>query len=308
MHIFKKLAIIKHPRVFIHNLFDITLEYLAPYLDDELYLKLRWRLVMGYSLNLSNPKTFCEKLQWLKLHDHNPMYTKMVDKVQAKDYASKIIGKDYIIPTIEVYKRAEDIDIDQLPDKFVIKVNHNSGSVFICRDKNNFDFELVRTKLSEQLKKNFYWTSREWPYKNVPPKILVEKLIIDDNHPQDSLNDLKFYCFDGEPKIVMQSSGRFGTQLFFDYYDMDWNLLPLVWDKPNSGVISPCPPLFDEMKDICRRLSGGIPHMRVDLYNVNNHIYFGELTFYDNSGYCKFEDESWDYKLGEMIHLPIKQL
>ena len=278
--------------------------------DDEKYLKLIYFLEMGHRLNLKHPKRFTEKLQWLKLYDRKPEYTRMVDKITAKEYVAEIIGQQYIIPTLGVWEHFDDIDFDQLPDKFVLKTNHGSGGggVVICRDKNVFDFAAAKTRLEGGLRGNTYNRYREWPYKNIEPKIFAEALLEDKTVGTEALNDYKFYCFDGEPQIVMYSAGRFNGNLTFDYYDMQWNKLPLEWDKPNSTAVAPRPDNMEERIRICRALAKGKPHVRVDLYHVDGKEYFGELTFFDASGFSHFKPEEWNRRLGDLITLPTKKV
>lgn len=275
--------------------------------SDKIYLTLMFRFKMGYWIDWKNPKTYSEKLQWLKLYSRKSEYTKMVDKYAVKEYVAEIIGKEYIIPTIGVWNRPEDIEWDILPNKFVLKTTHGGGGggVVICRNKDVLDKKKAIEKLRKSFKQDIYRNLREWPYKNVPKKIIAEVYMEESNsiNKDGDLSDFKFYCFNGEPKIVMMSVGRFSDKLCFDYYDMDWNKLPLVWDRPNSDLIQPCPLCLEEIKNLCRKLSKDIPHIRCDFYIINNKPFFGELTFFDSSGFSHFEDKKWDYKLGSMIHI-----
>lgn len=275
--------------------------------SDKLYLSLMYRIKMGYWIDWENPKTFTEKLQWLKIYNRNPEYTKMVDKYAVKEYVANLIGDDYIIPTLGVWDRPEDIDWDVLPNKFVLKTTHGGGGsgVVICRNKDGFDKKRAIAKLRKSYDICIYQKLKEWPYKNVPKRVIAEAFIEESTSVNKSveLSDYKFYCFNGEPKIMMISKGRFSDSLCFDYYDMEWNKLPLVWDKPNSEVNHPCPVCFKEMQYLCKKLTKGIPHVRCDFYIINNKPLFGELTFFDSSGFSYFEDEKWNYKLGNMIFL-----
>lgn len=269
-------------------------------LPDKTFLKLKFRLEMGYPLNLRNPRTYNEKLQWLKLYDRRPEYTMMVDKVKAKEYVASVIGEEYIIPTLGVWERAEDVDFDSLPDKFVIKCNHNSGlGMYICRDKSKMDVEAVRKELSKGLKQNYYLHGREWPYKNVPRRIIAEQLL--DTSSGEELKDYKFYCFDGVPKVMLISHGRFQGETCFDYFDMDFNLLPFQQGGPNSGLKYEKPKNFELMKELASKLSKGIPHVRIDLYDHHGKVYFGEFTFFDSSGYAPFNPKKWDDIFGDWI-------
>lgn len=279
----------------------------VPYLfPDRVYVKLRYRCKMGKPLDLEHPKTFTEKLQWLKLYNHKPEYTQMVDKILVKDYISDIIGSQYVIPSLFVWDRPEDIDTNLLPNKFVIKTNHfGGGSVFICKDRASFDFKMMKEALRKQLKKGIYWTTREWPYKNVEAKILCEPYVCDKN---GELNDYKFYCFNGKVKCVLVATDRF-TNHYFNYFDLDFNPLDIESaDGRQNKVLPQKPENFKEMIEIASELSKGIPHVRVDLYNVDGKIYFGELTFFDGSGYDDMNSEKWNRKFGEWITLPEKTL
>ena len=286
------------------------LMHLNIFFPDKLYLTLLFRLKMGYWIDWKHPKTFSEKLQWLKLYDRNPEYTTMVDKYAVKEYVSKIIGKEYIIPTLGVWDNPEDIDWDSLPQKFVLKTTHGGGGsgVVICKDKATFDKANAIIKLKRSLDNCIYKSLREWPYKKVDKKIIAE-VFIEEQFPIKNvvdLSDYKVYCFNGEPQIMMISVGRHSDNLCFDYYDMQWNKLPLVWDRPNSDIKHSCPSCFNEIKTLCRKLSKDIPHVRCDFYITNDKPLFGELTFFDSSGFSKFQDKVWNEKLGNMIKLPFE--
>lgn len=298
MQKFKKLIckIAKNPRKLAVHL----LHQIAPILPDRFFLKVLFRLKMGYKLNLDNPQTFSEKLQWLKLYNHKPEYTTMVDKAAVKEYVAKIIGEEYIIPTLGVWDRFEDIDFDTLPNQFVMKCTHNSGNVIICKDKHTLNKKNAQKRLSSALKKNYYTRSKEWPYKNIKPRIIAEILITDSNN---ELNDYKFLCFNGVPKVMFIASER-QTGVKFDYYDMNFNHLPFTQGGPNSSTKHNRPSQMETMINIATALSKDIPHVRVDLYCVDNKVYFGELTFFDSSGMATFDPPEWDLKLGEWIELP----
>lgn len=290
---------IKNPRRALIG-FVMKFNFIFP---DKLYLMILYRLRMGKKLNLKNPKSFNEKLQWLKLYDRKPEYTKMVDKYEAKLYVAKIIGEDYIIPTLGVWEKFDEIDFDSLPKQFVLKTTHGGGGsgVVICKDKNNFDIEKCRTIINRSMKQNIYKTLREWPYKNITPRIIAEEYIGDG---KDYINDYKFFCFDGEPKVILIANGRFvESQTYFDYFDMDFKHLPFRQGGPNYYGQIDVPPLFEEMKEIARKLSKGLTHVRIDLYEYRGKLKFGEITFYDSSGFEKFEPEEWAYKFGEMINI-----
>lgn len=255
---------------------------------DKLYLRLMFRSKMGYWPNLKNPKKFSEKLQWLKLYNRRPEYTTMVDKYAVKDYVAKIIGEQYIIPTIGVWDKLEDIEWDKLPNQFVLKTTHGGGSngVVICRDKAAFDKNKAVQKLNENLGNDVYRRYREWPYKNVPKRIIAEKYL-EESDGSGELCDYKFSCFDGEVTDVMVCIDRQIGEPKFYFFDKQWNLLRLNIRGKNApkGFTLPKPACMDEMFDLASKLSKGLPYARVDLYAVNNHPYFGEITFFPQSGF-----------------------
>ena len=274
--------------------------------SDKIYLDIIYYLRFGKHVNWNNPRTFNEKLQWLKLHNRESIYTKMVDKYEAKKYVANLIGSEHIIPTIDVYDRVEDINWDKLPNQFVLKCTHDSGGVFICRDKTTFDIEATKIKLNKALKKNCFYGNREWPYKNVIPRIICEEYKVDESGYE--LKDYKWFCFDGEPKalFIATDRGNSDKETKFDFFDMDFNHLPIKNGHPNAVNAIKKPIGFNKMKELAAILSKGIPHLRVDFYDINGHIYFGELTFFHWSGMMPFEPEEWDYKFGSWIKLPIQ--
>lgn len=276
-------------------------------LPDKEYLEKIFKASMGYSLSLEDPQTFNEKLQWLKLYNRNPAYTVMVDKYKVRDYIKETIGEGYLIPLLGVWDKAEDIDFDKLPNQFVLKCNHNSGlGMYICKDKSKLtqkEIKVIRKNLTKGLQQDYYLTGREWPYKNVPRKIIAEKYMEDET---GQLRDYKFYCFNGEPKIIMINSDREIGKTKADYFDMDFNWLDLKWGYEHA-LVKPSKPInFEKMKELAVVLSKNIPELRVDFYDVNNKIYFGELTFFDGSGFDKIEPKEWDKKIGDWIKLPQK--
>lgn len=270
---------------------------------DKQYLQMMYWLHLGRKLNLKNPKTFNEKLQWLKLYNHKPEYTIMVDKVKAKEYVAKLIGEEHIIPTLGVWDDPDDIDFDALPDQFVLKCNHNSGTgMCICRDKSKLDIEKVKAELRKGLKENYYMRWREWPYKNVPRKILAEKFMVDESGTE--LKDYKIFCFNGEPRYCQVISDR-NTDEKIDFYDMHWKrLVGLVGlnDKVhNSEYAIPCPESFEDMKQMASLLAKSIPFSRIDFYEINHQAYFGEITFFPATGFGNFNPREWNVKMGDMI-------
>ena len=294
---------IKHPA----NLGDSLVKKFGQWLPDSTYIKLRYRFQMGKQLNLKNPRAFQEKLHWLKLHDKNPLYTKLVDKVLVKDYVSERIGSKYVIPLLGVWNRPEDIEWDILPERFVLKTNHSGGNtgVIICRNKAEFDRQKAIDKLNASLCHDIYKDLREWPYKNVEKKVFAEQFVETAPGVQD-LPDYKFFCFDGKVRALFVATDRQtpGVDLKFDYFDEDYNHLPIRQGHPNSITPPKKPQSFEEMKRIASELSKGIPHVRVDFYEVNGKPYFGEFTFCHFGAMVPFEPEEWDYKFGEWLELP----
>lgn len=274
-------------------------------LTDKIALKIQFWLKFKKILNLNNPQTFNEKLQWLKLHDRDPLYTNLVDKYEVRKYIEKTIGKEYLIPLIGMWERFEDIDFSKLPNQFVLKCNHDSGGIVICTDKNKLDIELTREKINKCLKKNFYYSCREWPYKNVTPKIICEKYMVDESGIE--LKDYKFMCFNGEVKCSFVCLNRnLESGLNVDFYDTEWKLMPFERHYKNSGITIPKPKNYDKMIEFAKKLSKEIPFVRVDFYETNEQLYFGELTFYPGSGLEEFNPEKYDYLLGGWIKLPNK--
>lgn len=273
-------------------------------LSDKSYITLIGKVLLGKKLDLDNPKTFNEKVNWLKIYDKNPEYAKMVDKYEVKKYISDKIGEEYIIPTVGVYEKFEDIDFESLPEKFVMKTTGDSGSIIICKDKKSFDKEKAKEKMEKSMQIKYYDLYREWPYKNVKSRIIIEKFMKDEE--RDELRDFKFYCFNGVPKFVSVSEGlsnhdtariSFADMNYKDagFYKRNFKHFDKLPDKPVN---------FEKMKEIAKVLSKDIPFLRVDLYEINKKIYFGELTFYSGAGFMKFEPEKYDKILGDMLELP----
>lgn len=269
-------------------------------LPDEWYIQLQYFYHFHRFANLKNPQTFNEKLQWLKLHDHNPLYTTLVDKYAVKKWVADKIGKEYIIPTLGVWNKAEDIDFDKLPNQFVLKVNHDSGGLVICRDKSKLDKQAAIAKLSGALKNNGYWYGREWPYKNVKPCILAEKYIEDAETKE--LWDYKLMCFNGKVRCSFVCTERFTENgLKVTFYDDDWNIMPFERHYPRRKTPMAKPLNYEEMVNLAEKLSKGIPFVRVDFYSVQGKTYFGELTFYPGSGLEEFVPSEWDKKIGDWL-------
>lgn len=276
------------------------------WLPDELFLRLKYYFSMGSRLNLKDPKLFQEKIQWLKLHDRKPEYTRLVDKYAVKGYVANLIGNQYIIPTLGVWDRPEEIDFDELPDKFVLKTTHGGGGggVAICHDKSNFDKEGAKRHLAKSLKVDIYQHNREWPYKNVPRRVIAEELL--ETSGNTDLYDYKFFCFNGKVEYFKIDFGRF-KEHHANYYDCNANLMPF-----GEADFPPVPEHKLEMPDnladmitIAETLSKGFRFIRIDLYNLSGHIYFGEMTFYPASGLGPFIPAEWNFRLGDIIDLSI---
>ena len=274
-------------------------------LSDKAYLKLTYRIRFGEKLDLKNPMTYNQKLQWLKLYDRNPEYVKMVDKILVKEYVEKVIGKEYIIPTLGVWDRYEDIDFSELPEQFVLKCNHDSGSIVVCTNKEKLDRKKTRKKLKTGLKTDGFFWGREWPYKSVKRRILAEQYMEEEG--TNELKDIKLMCFDGKVKCSFIGSERFSKDgLKVTFFDTDWKVMPFERHYPKSKKEIKKPQNYDEMVILAEKLSQGIPFVRVDFYEVCGKTYFGELTFFPGSGWEEFRPEAWDKKIGEWIKLPIE--
>ena len=271
---------------------------------DEIYLKFLFRFTMNKKLNLKNPQTFNEKLQWLKLNYKKPELNNMVDKYEAKKYVSKIIGEGFIVKNLGLWDSFDKIDFDKLPDQFVLKTTHDQGGVVIVNDKNKLDKNAAEKKLTEHLKVKHYYLSREWPYKNVQPRILAEEFLKNDT--VGDLYDYKFFCFNGEPRIMYIVHGREKDICYFDWFDMEFNHLDIERrGYPNSNLEIKKPVNWELMISLSEKLSKDLPHIRVDFYSIKDKVYFGELTFFQGGGLMPFYPEEWDYKLGSWINLPI---
>lgn len=275
------------------------------WMPDSWYLQMKYKQCMGYSLNLSNPKTFNEKLQWLKLHDRNPEYTMMVDKYAVRKYIADTIGEEYLIPLFGVWDNPDDIDFDALPNQFVLKCTHDSGGIVICKDKSKLNQKWAKRKLENRLKRNYYWLGREWPYRDVKPRIIAEKYMEDSN--VISLRDYKFFCFNGKMKCLYISTGSHSDNQKLQFFDRNYNALPITRDDYFVLDEIPEKPIhLEDMINLAELLSKDIPHARIDFYYIQNKIYFGEITFFTGSGWIPFTEKKWDYKLGSWIKLPIE--
>lgn len=277
--------------------------------SDETYLRKVFPLRLGYELNLDNPQTFSEKLQWLKLYNRNPEYVKMVDKIEAKNYVSSIIGEKYVVPTYATYNSVDEIEFDALPDRFVLKTTHAGGSVgvVICHDKTHFDRDAAKKNLRIAMKRDHSKLGREWVYSQIKPRIIAEQLLEVRPDGVGDLPDYKFFCFDGEVKALFVGSERQTGDVKFDFFDADFNHLDFIQGHPQLGRPIPKPARFEEMKALAGKLSEGLPHARIDLYDTGKSIYFGEITFFHFSGFTPFEPEEWDYIFGSWLTLPNKK-
>jgi len=272
-------------------------------MSDKYFLKVKWKRCMGYELDLKHPKTFNEKLQWLKLYDRKPEYTIMVDKYRAKQWVADKVGEQFVIPTLAVYHSADEIDWNQLPDQFVLKCNHDSGSVVICRDKKSFDFEAAKRKLNNALKKNYYWDSGEWPYKHVKPMILAEPFLFESE--ADDIVDYKMMTFHGEVKCSFTCTNRrSGKGLNVTFFDTNWEKMPFVRAYPAEIKPIEKPVSYEKMVEVAEKLGEYIPFSRVDFYEIKGMPYFGEITLYPGAGYEQFDPKEWDRTLGDWIKLP----
>ena len=273
-------------------------------MDDEEFLKRKFKTNLKYDLNLLSPNTFSEKIQWLKINDRKDIYTILVDKYKVREYIKEKLGEEYLIPLIGIWDDPDDIDFNKLPDQFVLKCNHNSGlGMCICKDKSKLDISKVRRELKKGLKQDYYLTGREWPYKNVSRKIIAEKYM--KNEHETELKDYKFFCFNGEPKYCQVISDR-STNETIDFFDMKWNhqeFIGLNSKCSNSKHPIAKPVTFEKMKEFAYILAKNTKFVRIDFYEIERKLYFGEITFYPASGFGNFKPSEWNEKLGEMINL-----
>ncbi|MBE7060496.1 MAG: glycosyl transferase [Ruminococcaceae bacterium] len=273
-------------------------------MEDWAFLKKKFKISLGKELDLDNPKTYNEKLQWIKLYDRKPEYTMMADKYAVRKYISEKLGDEYLVPLIGVWDNPDDIDFDKLPDKFVLKCNHNSGlGMCICKDKSKLDIKKVKKSLKRGLKQNYYLLGREWPYKDIKHKIIAEQYL--ENDDKSDIQDYKILCFNGEPKLIELHKNRFSDHTQ-DFYDTTWKKIDITQDCKQSDIVVPAPECLNTMLDFSKLLSKDIPHVRVDWYFVKGRLYFGELTFFDSSGFAHFKPELYDKLLGDYIDLKNK--
>lgn len=296
----KAIRIMKNPYLRFAYISDFGL---LNWMSDESFLKRKYYYKFGEKLSLDKPITFNEKLQWLKINDRNPAYTMMVDKYRVRNYITEKIGKEYLVPLVGVWDKPEDIDFSLLPQKFVLKCNHNSGKgICICKDKDKLDIKQVKKELTRGLRQNYYYHGREWPYKDVPRKIICEEFL--DNNGKD-LPDYKLMCFNGKVQCSFVCTDRFSRKgLHVTFFDRDWNVMPFERHYPSHKQGLPKPRQYEKMVELAETLADKIPFVRVDFYEVEEKIYFGELTFFPGSGFEEFTPKEWDVKLGNLLILP----
>ena len=271
--------------------------------DDATYLKIEYLFGRRRILNLDNPKRFNEKLQWLKLNCKRPEYTKLVDKYEVKEIVGRLIGDEYIIPTFGVWNHFDEIDFDKLPQQFVLKCTHDSGGLYICKNKAYFNKQEAKKKIEKSLRKRYFYEHREYPYKDVPPRIIAEKYMEDESGWQ--LKDYKIFCFNGEPKFVEVDYDRYVDHKL-NVYDLNWNFVDFYMTSRNDKNVNiPRPQQLDKMLEFARRLANDTIFVRVDFYSINEHLYFGELTYHPGCGMIDFHPDKYDMVLGEMLKLPI---
>ncbi|KYG30594.1 ATP-grasp fold amidoligase family protein [Alkalihalobacillus trypoxylicola] len=297
----KLKKVLKQPQLLLHLL--IKKAKIFRLLSDETYIKINYKLRLRQKLNLSNPQSFNEKLQWLKLYNRKREYSLLVDKFEVRNYIAETIGEKYLIPLLGVYNCYDEINFDELPDQFVLKPNHTSGDVYICKDKSKINHSKLRRDINKWLKREYFWVHREWPYKNIKPRIICEKYMVDETGL--GLNDFKLMCFNGKVKctfVCLNRETKKGVNI--DIYDQNWNLMPFGRKhRTNSGSLTTVPQKYHEMKDLAHKISEYIPFVRVDFYEFKGELYFGEITFYPGSGYEEFTPNSYDLVLGSWLKI-----
>ena len=303
MKLFNALLNVWHRPVFKR-----TILFMAGLVPDQLYVRMTARGKLGYSINLDHPQTFNEKLNWLNLYNRNPLYTSMADKYEAKKIVAERIGSKYVVKNLGCWQSFDDIDFDSLPNRFVLKCTHDSSGAIICRDKATFDWEAARKRLTLSMKMNYFYACREWPYKNIPHRIIADELLQDTDSAESTvkthneINDYKFWCFNGQP-IYMYCTVK-SDNVYENFYDMNFDIADIRHGFPRRTPEFQRPAAFDEMKALAAKLSAGIPFVRVDFFYVGGKVYFGEYTFFDWAGLQPFEDRQQDLDLGQLIQLP----
>lgn len=285
--------------------FRTSLMYMLKFLPDKLYLQMFYFATTGKFINFKNPKGFNEKLQWLKVNDKHPEYTVLVDKLAVREHIAEVWGEEHLFPLLGSWDSFDDIDFDSLPEQFVLKCNHDSGSTKVIRNKSALtteEKEEMRAFFTKRLKKDFFFAGREYPYKGIKPCLIAEKLMTYNDAPEKSIADYKFFCFGGVPKIVLVATDR-STDCRFDYFDMDFNHLELYKSHPPSDKPIMKPQMFEEMKEVATKLAKDKRCVRIDLYEVNGQLYFGEYTFFAGGGFSLFNPPEWERQLGDWIDL-----
>lgn len=288
---------IAQPRYSLYRICQLLFSHNMP---DKVYLQLLYTIRFGKRLHLEKPMSFNEKLNWLKLYGRRDIYSTMADKYAAKAYVANLIGNEYVVENYGVYNSWDEIDFDRLPNQFVIKGTHDSGGAFVCKDKDEFDYEGVRHIIEKNLKKNYFFDLREWPYKNIPPRIIVDRLL--DDHTGKELRDYKFWCFNGVPTYMYCTIK--GENIYENFYDMNFNPVNIDHGFPRHQPEFEKPEEFELMKELAAKLSVGVPFVRVDFFDVKGKVFFGEFTFYDWGGMRPFNSYNEDLKLGNLLHLP----
>ncbi len=291
-------------KVFGRNIRE-KMMYALSFLPDKLYLQIFYFSTTGKFINFKNPKGFNEKLQWLKVNDKNNEYSRLVDKFAVRGHIAETLGEEYLFPLLGKWESFDEIDFDALPDQFVLKCNHDSGSTKVIKDKSKLtqsDLEEMKKFFTYKLRHDFFYAGREYPYKGIKPYIIAEKLMIDEKAPENSIDDYKFYCFNGEPKMMLMVTDR-DTDCRFDFYDMDFNHLDVKRHCPNSDKPIEKPKMFDEMKEIATRFAKDKKFVRIDLYELGGKIYFGEYTFFAGGGFQLFHPPEWERRLGDWIDI-----
>lgn len=295
MKLFNILLHIWHQPVFKR-----TILFFASLVPDKIYIQMTAKGKLGYSINLNNPLTFNEKLNWLKLYNRNPLYTRMADKYEAKGIVAERIGSQYVVRNLGCWQSFDDIDFDALPDRFVLKCTHDSSGAIVCRDKSTFDKNTARKRINLSLSMNYFYACREWPYKNIQPRIIADELL--DDHSGKELNDYKFWCFNGVPKYMYCTVKS--NDVYENFYDMDFKPVDINHGFRRRKPEFERPEDFNLMKELASKLSKGLPFVRVDFFYVAGRVYFGEYTFFDWAGLQPFRSRQQDMELGELIELP----
>ena len=299
------LWIVRRPEKIKVKIYQAAAKGKIPF-PDKAFQKWDYKIHSGKKLSFRNPQTYNEKLQWLKYYYHNPLQTQLVDKYEVREYIKERFGEENLTKCYGVFDKWEDIDFSKLPNQFVVKCTHDSGSVYVCKNKNDFEYDKCKKIITSGLNRNQFYLSREWPYKNVKPRIMIEEFLHDDK--TDDLIDYKLMCFSGKVRRLYTVSRReTESGPYEDYYDISWNHLPIKHHYNYSDNPPTKPSNFDKMVFCAEVLSKDFPYVRVDFFDVNNKMYFGEMTFYPSGGRIPFSPEEVDKEMGEWIILPPKR-